>query len=244
MIKNRKHFIKEKYAKYWINARKDIYKITPYDRAIIKLLKSVPSFKILEVGIGTGEVIAESFISDKEVYGVDISDDLISRCKELFPGINAEVGDAEKLSFKDALFDLVFCIHTTWYFPDLKKAIFEMLRVTKKGGYVIFDIQNIQNHEINEIYKKHIYENSNFFGKFYKTCKNFIKLILRKGITEWDFAIYEVPSDPLSIINELRLKKIDDFQTLVPVTKDNITTLIEIQSDFDMYPRIIFLVKI
>ena len=128
--------------------------------------------------------------------------------------------------------------------PDLKKAIFEMLRVTKKGGYVIFDIQNIQNHEINEIYKKHIYENSNFFGKFYKTCKNFIKLILRKGITEWDFAIYEVPSDPLSIINELRLKKIDDFQTLVPVTKDNITTLIEIQSDFDMYPRIIFLVKI
>ncbi len=244
MTKNRKHYIKERYSKYWINARKDIYKITPYDKAVIKLLKSLPSFKILEVGIGTGEVIAESFISDKEVNGVDISDNLISRCKELFPKINAEVGDAENLFFKDGLFDLVYCIHTTWYFPDLKKAIFEMLRVTKKGGYVVFDIQNIQNYEINKNYKKHKYENSNFFGKFYKTCKNFIKFILRNGIIEWDFAIYEVPSNPFSIINELRLKKIDDFKTLIPMEKDNLTTLIEIQSDFDKYPRIIFLIKV
>ena len=206
-------------------------------------MKEISSSRLLEVGIGTGEVIAENFLN-KDMYGIDISDILIDRCQQLFPQINSSIGDAENLIFKDSFFDLCFCVHSSWYFPDINKAISEMIRVTKKDGYVFFDIQNILNKNIKRNFKRHVFENKNLLGKLKKFFRNCIKFIFKKGQTEWSYSVYEVPSDPISIINELRLKKIHDFKTYVPVTKNNSTTLIEIKSNFDNYPRIIFLVKV
>tara|TARA_B110000259_G_scaffold50037_1_gene58789 strand:+ start:27816 stop:28556 length:741 start_codon:yes stop_codon:yes gene_type:complete len=240
---NRKNYIQNEYAQYWLNARTNQYKLTPYDQALVSFLKEISSSRLLEVGIGTGEVIAENFLN-KDMYGIDISDILIDRCQQLFPQINSSIGDAENLIFKDSFFDLCFCVHSSWYFPDINKAISEMIRVTKKDGYVFFDIQNILNKNIKRNFKRHVFENKNLLGKLKKFFRNCIKFIFKKGQTEWSYSVYEVPSDPISIINELRLKKIHDFKTYVPVTKNNSTTLIEIKSNFDNYPRIIFLVKV
>lgn len=240
---NRKNYIQNEYAQYWLNARTNQYKLTPYDQALVSFLKEISSSRLLEVGIGTGEVIAENFLN-KDMYGIDISDILIDRCQQLFPQINSSIGDAENLIFKDSFFDLCFCVHSSWYFPDINKAISEMIRVTKKDGYVFFDIQNILNKNIKRNFKRHVFENKNLLGKLKKFFRNCIKFIFKKGQTEWTYSVYEVPSDPISIINELRLKKIHDFKTYVPVTKNNSTTLIEIKSNFDNYPRIIFLVKV
>jgi ubiquinone/menaquinone biosynthesis C-methylase UbiE len=240
---NRKNYIQNEYAQYWLNARTNQYKLTPYDQALVSFLKEISSSRLLEVGIGTGEVIAENFLN-KDMYGIDISDILIDRCQQLFPQINSSIGDAENLIFKDSFFDLCFCVHSSWYFPDINKAISEMIRVTKKDGYVFFDIQNILNKNIKRNFKRHVFENKNLLGKLKKFFRNCIKFIFKKGHTEWSYSVYEVPSDPISIINELRLKKIHDFKTYVPVTKNNSTTLIEIKSNFDNYPRIIFLVKV
>jgi ubiquinone/menaquinone biosynthesis C-methylase UbiE len=240
---NRKNYIQNEYAQYWLNARTNQYKLTPYDQALVSFLKEISSSRLLEVGIGTGEVIAENFLN-KDMYGIDISDILIDRCQQLFPQINSSIGDAENLIFKDSFFDLCFCVHSSWYFPDINKAISEMIRVTKKDGYVFFDIQNILNKNIKRNFKRHVFENKNLLGKLKKFFRNCIKFIFKKGHTEWSYSVYEVPSDPISIINELRLKKIHDFKTYVPVTKNNLTTLIEIKSNFNKYPRIIFLVKV
>ena len=240
---NRKNYIQNEYAQYWLNARTNQYKLTPYDQALVSFLKEISSSRLLEVGIGTGEVIAENFLN-KDMYGIDISDILIDRCQQLFPQINSSIGDAENLIFKDSFFDLCFCVHSSWYFPDINKAISEMIRVTKKDGYVFFDIQNILNKNIKRNFKRHVFENKNLLGKLKKFFRNCIKFIFKKGQTEWSYSVYEVPSDPISIINELRLKKIHDFKTYVPVTKNNLTTLIEIKSNFNKYPRIIFLVKV
>ena len=239
---NRKNYIQNEYAKYWLNARTNQYKLTSYDQALISFLKEISSSRLLEVGIGTGEVIAENFL-EKDMHGVDISDILIERCQQLFPKIKSSVGDAENLIFEDGFFDLCFCLHSSWYFPDINKAISEMIRVTKKDGYVCFDIQNILNKNIKNNFKRHVFENKNLLGKLKKFLRNCVKFIFKKGQTEWGYSVYEVPSDPVLIINELRLKKIYDFKTYTPITKNNTTTLVEINSDFDKYPRIIFLVK-
>ena len=240
---NRKNYIQNEYAQYWLNARTNQYKLTPYDQALVLFLKEISSSRLLEVGIGTGEVIAKNFL-DKDMYGVDLSDILIERCQQLFPQINSSIGDAENLIFEDGFFDLCFCVHSSWYFPDINKAISEMIRVTKKDGYVCFDIQNILNKNIKSNFKRHVFENKNLLGKLKKFLRNCIKFIFKKGQTEWTYSVYEVPSDPISIINELRLKKIHDFKTYIPITKDNLATFINIKSNFHEYPRIIFLVKV
>ena len=77
--------------------------------------------------------------------------DLIDRVKESLPNINAKVGDSEDLEFLDNFFNIVFCFRSTWYFPNLIKAINEMLRVAKNDGIIMFDIQNI-NHQIHKNY--------------------------------------------------------------------------------------------
>ena len=240
---NRKNFIQNEYSQYWLNARANQYKLTPYDQALVSFFKEISSSRILEVGIGTGEVIAENFL-DKDMHGVDISDILIERCQQLFPKIKSSVGDAENLVFEDGFFDLCFCVHSTWYFPDVNKAISEMIRVTKKNGHVCFDIQNILNKDIKSNFKRHVFENKNLLGMLKKFLRNCIKFIFKKGQTEWTYSVYEVPSDPILIINELRLKEIHDFKTYIPTIKNNSTILTEIKSNFDKYPRIIFLVKI
>ena len=240
---NRKNYIQNEYSQYWLNARANQYKLTPYDQALVSFFKEIPSSRILEVGIGTGEVIAENFL-DKDMHGIDISDILIERCQQLFPKIKSSVGDAENLVFEDGFFDLCFCVHSTWYFPDVNKAISEMIRVTKKNGHVCFDIQNIINKDIKSNFKRHVFENKNLLGMIKKFLRNCIKFIVKKGQTEWTYSVYEVPSDPILIINELRLKEIHDFKTYIPTIKNNSTILTEIKSNFDKYPRIIFLVKV
>lgn len=240
---NRKNYIQNEYSQYWLNARANQYKLTPYDQALVSFFKEIPSSRILEVGIGTGEVIAENFL-DKDMHGIDISDILIERCQQLFPKIKSSVGDAENLVFEDGFFDLCFCVHSTWYFPDVNKAISEMIRVTKKNGHVCFDIQNIINKDIKSNFKRHVFENKNLLGMIKKFLRNCIKFIVKKGQTEWTYSVYEVPSDPILIINELRLKEIHDFKTYIPTIKNKSTILTEIKSNFDKYPRIIFLVKV
>ena len=107
-----------------------------YDQKLIdlvdKTLISGSNRLILEVGIGTGWPMASSLASlNYDVYGIDISEDLINQCLNDYPGIHAEVCDAENLLYENDRFDLVYCFHSTWYF-NLRKALSEMFRVTKK----------------------------------------------------------------------------------------------------------------
>ena len=58
--------------------------------------------------------------------------------------MNLKIGDATKLPFGNSSFDLVYTYHLTWHLPKKtqEKIINEMLRVTKEGGYILFDVLN------------------------------------------------------------------------------------------------------
>ena len=244
---NRKYFIENEYSKYWINARKGKYKLNSYDLALINTLKNISSSKVLEIGIGTGEGIAESFL-DKDLYGIDISSKLVDECKRLFPDINVSVADAEDLHFENKKFDLSYCVHSTWYFPNLNQAISEMIRVTKPNGHVCFDIQNILNERIKNNLSKHIFENTKFLGKLYKLLKNLIKYITKRGQAEWGYSVYEIPSNPISIINFLKKQDVKSIKTYALNQKEDALLdeleFREINSNFENYPRILFIIKI
>ena len=49
--------------------------------------------------------------------------------KKNHPNIKVFLGDAENLDFEDDYLDIVYCFRSTWYFPDITKAVSEMIRV-------------------------------------------------------------------------------------------------------------------
>lgn len=100
--------------------------------------------EVLDVAAGTG---ALSFLllekGAKRVVCGDISEYMLEQCrkKAVNLGIKEDrmgfrVLDAEDLPFADNTFDIVITGMATGLFPDLPKAIREMVRVVKPGGTV------------------------------------------------------------------------------------------------------------
>jgi arsenite methyltransferase len=96
--------------------------------------------KILDVAAGTGEsacYLQENFGS--QVVGIDASDHMVERARkkraERALSVEFQKGDAHSLPFEDNTFDAVISECTTCIL-DKDRAIREMVRVAKPGGYV------------------------------------------------------------------------------------------------------------
>ena len=98
---------------------------------------------VLVVGCGIGTTscyLAERY--GVKVIGVDISEGMIAKAKErarrkgLEGKVEFRTADAQKLPFKDNLFDVVISESVIAFVNNKTKAIKEYLRVTKPGGFV------------------------------------------------------------------------------------------------------------
>lgn len=95
--------------------------------------------RILDVGCGIGTF--EQELSDMNITGLDISEEMISearrRCGSVFV-----LGNAEELVFGDSSFDAVFFVATLEFVADYKKAVREAWRVTRPGGRLLVMMLN------------------------------------------------------------------------------------------------------
>jgi ubiquinone/menaquinone biosynthesis C-methylase UbiE len=242
---DRKVFIRDIYSNYWLSAREKRYGFSKYDKNLSNYIcENVPNrSKILEVAIGTGYPFADFFQKEGYfVYGIDISPDLINKCQQLNPEIHCRVGDAEELDYPDSDFDCTYCFHSSWYFPNLNKAIDEMFRVTRPNGLVIFDIQNLNNHKINKIYRRNLFENRGI-GRIIRIMKNIAIIILNRGCLNWHFVDYEVPSSPRSIYNHFLNKRISNICIMVKRNDGSIEIKDDITKNFNEFGRLIFVIR-
>ena len=109
----------------------------------IKQLALSEGERVLDIGSGPGflcESIADIVGRDGAVVGVDISSDLVARCKKGNPPewLSYEVGDATQLALPDASFDVVVSTQVAEYIPDVNRALSEAFRVLKRGGRALF----------------------------------------------------------------------------------------------------------
>jgi arsenite methyltransferase len=109
----------------------------------IKQLALLPGERVLDLGCGPGflcESIAAIVGRDGTVTGLDISNDLIARCRTRNPPewLSYEVGDATQIAQPDASFDVVVCTQVAEYVPDVDRVLAEAFRVLRKGGRALF----------------------------------------------------------------------------------------------------------
>ncbi len=119
-----------------------------------KNLKTYAPNNILDVGCGDGYKtvrFANRFNIDMQnTCGVDYEEQRVIDCRKIFKAekIDLEVDD---LPYEDDTFDLVICNQVLEHLKNYKKVIDDLIRVTKKGGYIVVGIPNLA-HLINRIY--------------------------------------------------------------------------------------------
>ncbi len=97
--------------------------------------------KILDVGTGEGgflPVLLQTF-PGSDIIAIDPNTESLKVARQKFPGIKFLEMEAEKLKFEDDHFDVVCLSMALHHFPKVKKALKEIKRVVKPGGYIIIN---------------------------------------------------------------------------------------------------------
>jgi len=113
-------------------------------RKLLEVARVRNGNKILEVGIGsawTTEGIT-SRIEIGTIVGIDLTPEMLARARRKLKGLRLlhkvwlVQGDVENLPFQDNTFESVVSAGAAEHFPDLEKAIKEMVRTIKAEGVI------------------------------------------------------------------------------------------------------------
>ncbi len=101
--------------------------------------------KILEVGFGSGVTFLSLKDGYKEIYGLELLariDEISSAFRKLNVNLNLKIGSVLDMPYPDNYFDSVLLISILEHLrPEtLDKAFFEIRRVLKTGGQVIYGV--------------------------------------------------------------------------------------------------------
>ncbi len=113
---------------------------------VYELFEERKGGKVLDIGCGPGITVEHLVERGFEVYGVDISPEMINECQKEFGHLSAahfSVGKIEAMEFPGGWFDVVLCVGVVEYVDDDLAAIKEMARVTKPGGTIIVTLPNL-----------------------------------------------------------------------------------------------------
>jgi len=91
---------------------------------------------VLEAGCGTGAILSK-LPEGLSTYGLDIDHEALVECKLHAPRAVLAKGDVLELPYPDRSFDIVYSHFLLLWVGNPLRALQEMKRVTKKGGYVI-----------------------------------------------------------------------------------------------------------
>jgi SAM-dependent methyltransferase len=105
---------------------------------LMRAVEAGPGTDWLDVATGTGEIAVLAAKQGASVTGLDLAPDLIASARERAEAAGVEVeldvGDAERLPYEDASFDVVTSSFGVMFAPDQRTAASELARVCRPGG--------------------------------------------------------------------------------------------------------------
>ena len=115
-----------------------------HDEFFKEYLESDKRIKVLDIASGTGKALFKHGFMDlnAEYTAVDLAEGMIVQGRDLMSKLKAPadfiLADATNLPFKSETFDITLNYGAVNGFDDPGSALKEMVRVTKKGGKIIF----------------------------------------------------------------------------------------------------------
>jgi ubiquinone/menaquinone biosynthesis C-methylase UbiE len=95
---------------------------------------------VLEVGCGTGLILARVAEFAGRAAGLDLSEGMLAKARER--GLDVVQGSATALPYADESFDVTYSFKVLAHVEDIRTAMSEMARVTRPGGYVLAEFYN------------------------------------------------------------------------------------------------------
>jgi len=123
----------------------DFQKHTPV-KAVIDWISDLEPSSILEVGCSSGR--AYRALKNREFSerytGCDVSESVIAKNRDLCPEATWVTSQVYQLPFESGMFDVCFSLYVVEHLVYPEKALTEMLRVTKEGGYTLLLFPDFQ----------------------------------------------------------------------------------------------------
>lgn len=99
---------------------------------MVKSFHGLKNKSVVDIGCGTSDYLKWLADDCKKLVGVDISTEMLKLCREdLGRSIELVAADALHLPFRDGAFDISTTFQALHHFPNLEKALKEMMRTSK-----------------------------------------------------------------------------------------------------------------
>ncbi len=96
--------------------------------------------RVLELGCGTGLILARIAKIAEEAVGIDLSEGMAQRARDR--GLDVRIGSVCDLPFEDDQFDLTYSFKVLAHIPYIEAAVREAVRVTRPGGHLLLEFYN------------------------------------------------------------------------------------------------------
>lgn len=106
----------------------------PARAALLDATGAGPGTRLLDVGCGTGELLARAAARGAAAAGADVAPGMVARARRAAPGAEVRVADAGDLPWPDGAFDVVAAVNVLHLADDPGAAVAEAARVLAPGG--------------------------------------------------------------------------------------------------------------
>lgn len=158
--------------------------------------------KILEIGVGTGNLASKFLNNNYEIIGIDQSREMLSVAKEKYPRLKVRLGEFLKIPYDNKSFDIIISTYAFHHLNEDEKyiAIEEMIRVLKGNGAIIigdlmFESKDSEEKILKNLSQEQIYEIKDEYYSYIDLISNEFKKYNKK----------------------LQYKKIDKFNYIIKI---------------------------
>jgi ubiquinone/menaquinone biosynthesis C-methylase UbiE len=96
---------------------------------------------VLEVGCGSGLILARTAPLARSAVGIDISRGMLAKARAR--RLHVIEGSATDLPFADESFDTIYSFKVLAHVREISRAVADMARVTRPGGHLLLEFYNV-----------------------------------------------------------------------------------------------------